>query len=77
MTDDADRWVSVTERLPGEENWRPTYGCNGEWMNGVLVTDGTRVWCMHVPRGWFDPQGVKGWGITAWRRLPEPWKEEK
>lgn len=66
----AQQWISVTERLPENDN-------------DVLVTDGTdcavaywrtdaQAWddSMH---GWCDLYGLE---VVAWMPLPEPWKGE-
>jgi hypothetical protein len=76
VTDDTDRWVSVTERLPGEGDWRPSVFDGGD-VKAALACNDTDVWCVVKNEDAFCPGHIKAWGITAWRRLPEPWKEEK
>ena len=66
---EADRWIPVSERLPDTDNF-------------VLVYDGSEMfvaWYSNnsMTEGWysFDGNYDDSTPITAWKPLPEPYKE--
>ena len=72
------QWIPVSERLPKEEKktyWVCTdggYQCECRWTNVNMIWTHLRTdWHWNI----FDiPQYSK---VTAWRPLPEPYKENK
>ena len=65
---ERDRWISVEERLPEEKHavlvWQPQY------LNSYVVTLSEGEWYV------FGGYGTKVFGVTHWKPLPEPPKEE-
>lgn len=65
---ERDRWISVEEALPEEKRavlvWQPQY------LNSYVVTLSEGEWYV------FGGYGTKVFGVTHWRPLPEPPKEE-
>lgn len=65
---ERDRWISVEERLPEEKRavlvWQPQY------LNSYVVTLSEGEWFV------FGGYGTRVFGVTHWRPIPEPPKEE-
>lgn len=70
----ADRWIPVSERLPKEEDYKPSYEVSD---GAVLVTTEDGL----VGEGYFY-DSTKTWSdiednpisVKAWQPLPESWK---
>lgn len=90
-TDEVERWIPVTEKMPEEHNsifakWKGTE----HWSNAmfekrsdeVLVTveypDGTRVTeaTYTIDGKWKMIAKVLGGTVIAWKPFPEPYKEK-
>jgi len=80
---EEDRWVSVTERLPKEDDYKPCYGYDDGavwWLNDIGMMG--LGWYYTSTENWafYDEithvEGIVG-NVIAWRPLPEPFQEEK
>ena len=64
-------WVSVEDRLPGDDDYRPCYGTpDGAvmWFNGSEVGLG---WFYRSTDSWADIHDDLVLGVTHWRQLPQ------
>ena len=80
---EEDRWVSVTERLPKEDDYKPCYGYDDGavwWLNDIGMMG--LGWYYTSTENWafYDEmthvEGIVG-NVIAWRPLPEPFQEEE
>lgn len=79
---EQDRWITVTKRLPEEDDYRPCYGYDDGavwWLNDIGIMGlgwyytSTEKWAFYDETT--HTEGVVG-NVTAWRPLPEPYTEE-
>ena len=80
---EEDRWISVTERLPKEDDYKPCYGYDDGavwWINDIgMIGLG---WYYTSTENWafYDEithiEGIVG-NVIAWRPLPESFREEE
>lgn len=80
---EQDRWVSVTERLPKEDDYKPCYGYDDGavwWLNDIGMMG--LGWYYTSTENWafYDEithvEGIVG-NVIAWRPLPESFREEE
>lgn len=80
---EEDRWVSVTERLPKEEDYKPCYGYDDGavwWLNDIGMMG--LGWYYTSTENWAfynevtHVEGIVG-NVIAWRPLPESFREEE
>lgn len=78
---EEDRWVSVTERLPKEEDYKPCYGYDDGavwWLNDIGMMG--LGWYYTSTENWAfynevtHVEGIVG-NVIAWRPLPEPFRK--
>lgn len=78
---EQDRWIPVTERLPGEDDYRPCYEYDDGavwWLNDIGIMGlgwyytSTEKWAFYDETT--HTEGVVG-NVTAWRPLPEAYRE--
>ena len=78
---EEDRWVSVTERLPKEDDYKPCYGYDDGavwWLNDIGIMG--LGWYYTSTENWafYDEmthvEGIVG-NVIAWRPLPEPFRK--
>ena len=78
-----DRWISVTERLPKEDDYKPCYGYDDGavwWLNDIGMMG--LGWYYTSTENWafYDEithvEGIVG-NVIAWRPLPESFREEE
>lgn len=70
------RWVSVKDRLPGEEDYRQ---CHENWDGAVIWTNGSDIglgWYYTSTGNWSDIYDCKIDDVTHWMPIPEPPKED-
>lgn len=79
---EEDKWVSVTERLPKEDDYKPCYGYDDGavwWLNDIGMMG--LGWYYTSTENWafYDEithvEGIVG-NVIAWRPLPESFREE-
>lgn len=69
-------WVSVRDRLPGEEDYRQ---CHENWDGAVIWTNGSDIglgWYYTSTGNWADIYDCNIDDVTHWMPLPEPPKED-
>ena len=71
-------WIPVSERLPDEEDYRPSYG----FEDGCVMwqTDNGDIgfgWYYHSTKCWSDiyDHPIEAGKVIAWQPLPEPYKK--
>lgn len=78
---EEDRWISVTERLPKEDDYKPCYGYDDGavwWLNDIGMMG--LGWYYTSTENWafYDEiahvEGIAG-NVIAWRPLPEPFRK--
>ena len=70
-------WIPVSDRLPGESDYRPTYEVED---GAVLWTNDAGLVGMgyyYASTGEWSDVMDNGVNVVAWARLPEPYKENK
>lgn len=68
-------WISVRDRLPGEEDYRQ---CHENWDGAVIWTNGSDIglgWYYTSTGNWADIYDCNIDDVTHWMPLPEPPKE--
>lgn len=72
----VDGWISVKDRLPGEEDYRQ---CHENWDGAVIWTNGSDIglgWYYTSTGNWADIYDCNIDDVTHWMTLPEPPKED-
>ena len=78
---EEDRWISVTERLPKEDDYKPCYGYEDGavwWLNDIGMMG--LGWYYTSTENWafYDEithaEGIVG-NVIAWRQLPESFRK--
>lgn len=78
----TQRWIPVTERLPGEDDYRPCYGYEDGavwWVNDIGQMG--LGWYYHSTGKWAyydESDGCDKYvgNVVAWMPLPEPYRED-
>ena len=80
---EENRWISVTERLPKEDDYKPCYGYDDGavwWLNDIGMMGlgwyytSTENWAFYDENT--HEEGIVG-NVIAWRPLPESFREEE
>lgn len=80
---EEDRWISVTDRLPKEDDYKPCYGYDDGavwWLNDIGMMGLGWYYTSTENCAFYDEithvEGIVG-NVLAWRPLPESFQKEE